>query len=234
MRLPVICTTALLVIAAGGSKEVQDRVHKNSIGMEFVRIEAGSFTLGRFQPPYAKPVDPNAPPPPAPPGTGQMLAPGIIAEADRDKDQRLSRVELVAAANAWFDQMDSSKAGRLDRMEFIARFAAVQTQLSNRTGGPVAGQGPGFGGGRGGGRGGVAPGLFAAADADRDAFVDRGEFTTRFGTWFDGTMNGRTDSFVSPITLRRSTQTSRPCSYGQSGVMCQAHTVGTTRAVIAG
>ena len=186
MRLPVICTTALLVIAAGGSKEVQDRVHKNSIGMEFVRIEAGSFTLGRFQPPYAKPVDPNAPPPPAPPGTGQMLAPGIIAEADRDKDQRLSRAELVAAANAWFDQMDSSKAGRLDRMEFIARFAAVQTQLSNRTGGPVAGQGPGFGGGRGGGRGGVAPGLFAAADADRDAFVDRGEFTTRFGTWFDG------------------------------------------------
>lgn len=39
----------------------------NSIGMEFVLIQPGSMVVGRFEPPYPTPPDPNAPPPAPPP-----------------------------------------------------------------------------------------------------------------------------------------------------------------------
>lgn len=44
-------------------------------------IGPGTFTLERFQPTYTKPVAPNAPPTAAA-GSGPMLAPGMIAQAD--------------------------------------------------------------------------------------------------------------------------------------------------------
>ena len=195
MRLLVVSAAIALVAGAGDARAAQERVYKNSIGMEFVRIDPGSFTLGRFQPPYAKPPDPNAPPPP---GLGQTLAPGVVAAADQNRDQRVSREELVAAAGTWFDQMDTGKAGRLDQMEFNARFATIQTQLSAPATGAAPAQGRGFGGGGGGGgrggggRGGAAPVLFTASDVNRDGFVDRSEFTGRFGLWFDGWDSART------------------------------------------
>ena len=46
----------------------QQPVTTNSVGMEFVLIQPGTFTVGRFQPAYAKPPDPTAPPDAAPAG----------------------------------------------------------------------------------------------------------------------------------------------------------------------
>ena len=46
----------------------QQPVTTNSVGMEFVLIQPGTFTVGRFRPAYAKPPDPTAPPDAAPVG----------------------------------------------------------------------------------------------------------------------------------------------------------------------
>ena len=160
----------------------QDSAYKNSIDMEFLLIQPGTFMLGRFQPSYAKLPDPKAPPPP-PAGAGQSLGAGIFGQADANADQRLSRAELVTLANTSFDQMDADKTGRLSQVEFATRFAAIQNQLGGRGArGAGAAAARGFGGG---GRGGVAPILFTAADTNRDGAVARDEFGARFAAWFD-------------------------------------------------
>jgi len=181
MRVNLFGAALILASITGASSTGQDRTYKNSIEMEFMLIQPGTFTLGRFQPPYAKPPDPNAPPPP-PAGAGQTLGPGLFGQADTNADQRLNRDELVRLANTWFDQMDTEKAGRLAQSEFATRFAMIQNQLGGRG---ARGAGPGAGGFGGGGRGGVGPALFTAADTNRDGAVARDEFSARFAAWFD-------------------------------------------------
>ena len=201
MRARTIAAVAAATVLGSIALPAQERAYKNSIGMEFVLIQPGTFTLGRFQPPYAKPPDPNAPPPVVP-GAGQTIGTPMFGQADANGDQRLSRDELVRLANTWFDQMDPSKSGRLSQADFTTQFGSVQAQLAGTgaargagappgPGGPPAGGGLGGGRGRGGG-GAVAPVLFTASDADRDGAVTREEFTTRFGAWFDAWDAGRT------------------------------------------
>ena len=181
MRAQLLGAVLIVASLTRVSSTGQEHAYKNSIGMEFLLIQPGTFTLGRFQPPYAKPPDPNAPPAP-PAGVGQTLGTGIFGQADANGDQHLSRGELVMLANTWFDQMDADKAGRLAQTEFATRFAAIQNQLA---GGGTRGGGGAAGGVRGGGRGGVAPALFTAADTNRDGVVARDEFSGSFAEWFD-------------------------------------------------
>jgi type 1 glutamine amidotransferase len=91
---------------------------------------------------------------PAPPGEGRggrggganpfgNLAPGatladlMLGQGDRNKDGKIDTAEGKALADAWFDAIDTSKAGRLLQSDF-ALFAAL---IPNPPGAPVP-QGP--------------------------------------------------------------------------------------------
>jgi formylglycine-generating enzyme required for sulfatase activity len=50
-------------LAAMVSAGFQEAAFTNSMGIEFVRMEPGTMTVGVFEPPYPKPPDPSAPPP---------------------------------------------------------------------------------------------------------------------------------------------------------------------------
>jgi type 1 glutamine amidotransferase len=58
-------------------------------------------------------------------GAGTALAPAMLSQGDTNADQKLSRAELAALANAWFDKVDADKAGSVKQADFVARFAAV-------------------------------------------------------------------------------------------------------------
>ncbi|MCX6626025.1 MAG: ThuA domain-containing protein, partial [Candidatus Solibacter sp.] len=66
---------------------------------------------------------------PAPPaggrGAGATLAGQMLASGDKNSDQKLSREELSALADAWFDKLDTEKAGSVSQQNFAARFASV-------------------------------------------------------------------------------------------------------------
>ena len=49
----------------------------------------------------------------------------MIAQGDTNADQQLSRAELNALADAWFDKLDPEKTGRVGQPDFGARFASL-------------------------------------------------------------------------------------------------------------
>ena len=58
-------------------------------------------------------------------GPARGLATQMIAQGDKNSDQKLTRGEITALADAWFDQMDTAKAGRVTREAFPQRYAAL-------------------------------------------------------------------------------------------------------------
>ncbi len=58
-------------------------------------------------------------------GAGAVLASQMLAAGDKNSDQKLSRDELSALADVWFDQLDTEKAGKVSQQNFTARFASV-------------------------------------------------------------------------------------------------------------
>ena len=48
-----------------------------------------------------------------------------MSQGDKNTDQKLSRDELTALADAWFDKMDPGKAGRIAQQDFAQRIALV-------------------------------------------------------------------------------------------------------------
>ncbi len=58
-------------------------------------------------------------------GAGGMLAAAIFTQADQNNDQKVTRQELGAVADAWFDKLDTDKAGKLSQAEFTQRFAGL-------------------------------------------------------------------------------------------------------------
>jgi formylglycine-generating enzyme required for sulfatase activity len=190
-------------------------------GIELVLIKPGSMIVGKFQPPYPKPVDPNAPPPAARGGgggrgAGATVAPVMLSAADANHDERLSKDEMTGLANAWFDTLDPDKAGKMTPPEFTPRFAALLAgpnpgagPVGSATSGtpPTAGApaaapgGPGgapagAGGGRGGGRGGVGPTFFTAADTNKDGVLTREEFRVTLEKWFGEWDTAKTGSLT--------------------------------------
>jgi len=55
---------------------------------------------------------------------GKALAPLMIRDGDRDGNQRLDRAEVAGLADAWFDNVDTRRAGRLTQPDF-ALFALL-------------------------------------------------------------------------------------------------------------
>ncbi len=66
------------------------------------------------------------------------LATLCVTDGDRNKDQRVSRDEMSALADTWFDRIDPSKTGRVSQSEFPQRFAAMfPPPLLGPTGFPI-------------------------------------------------------------------------------------------------
>ena len=58
-------------------------------------------------------------------GPGALLAAQMLAAGDTNKDQKLSRDEMSALADAWFSKLDAEKEGKVSQAEFVTRFASV-------------------------------------------------------------------------------------------------------------
>ena len=58
-------------------------------------------------------------------GPGATLAAQMLTAGDKNGDQKLSRDELSALADAWFDKLDTEKTGKVSQQDFAARFASI-------------------------------------------------------------------------------------------------------------
>jgi type 1 glutamine amidotransferase len=77
-------------------------------------------------------------------GAAGTLAPLMLAQGDSNADQKLSKAEAAALADAWFDKVDPQKAGTVSQADFAQRFAAVMPAPQAP---PAAAAGAGGGGG---------------------------------------------------------------------------------------
>lgn len=137
-------------------------------------------------------AQPPAPPAGGPPGPGGgrgagrgpapspavTLAGQIIARADKDADQNLTKEELSALADTWFDLLDPDRTGSVSQEEFLQRFDSVASPQP-----AVAGRGGRGGRGGGGGTGGTPLAFFTVVDENRDAAVARAEMKQTFEKW---------------------------------------------------
>ena len=79
-------------------------------------------------------------------GPGGALAAQLIAYGDKNADQKLSKEEMSALADAWFDKLDTDKSGKLSQAQFTSKFAELlPAQTSPGGGAPDGGRGPGGG-----------------------------------------------------------------------------------------
>ena len=58
-------------------------------------------------------------------GFAGSLATQLVTQGDKNSDQKLGRDEFTALADAWYDKMDTGKAGRISQQEFPQRWALV-------------------------------------------------------------------------------------------------------------
>ena len=105
-----------LVTVAGVALAAQPPSYTNSLGMEFVLVQPGTFTVGRFQPAYAKPPDPNAPPDAAPAGRRGRGGPPPTADEYR-------RIE-----EAWRKDVSDGFKVTIERAYYIGKFEVTQAQ----------------------------------------------------------------------------------------------------------
>ena len=63
------------------------------------------------------------------------IARSIVIQGDKNADNRLTRAELSALTEAWFDKLDTGKAGRVTAQEFGERLGALMSPPGSRGGG---------------------------------------------------------------------------------------------------
>jgi formylglycine-generating enzyme len=108
---------ALAAILATAPVATQQATVTNSLGMELVLVQPGTFTVGRFQPAYAKPPDPNAPPDAAPAGRrGGRGGPPPTADEYR-------RIE-----EAWRKDASHGFQVTIERPYYIGKYEVTQAQ----------------------------------------------------------------------------------------------------------
>ncbi len=121
-------------------------------------------------------------------GGGMLIAPQMVSQGDKNADKKLSREELVALADVWFDKLDMPKTGKLSQEQFVERLGTVlpMPQRPGSSGGAPAGGGAPKGGGGGGFSPAafIGPGLFVSVDLDKNGSLTRPELKAAFGKWF--------------------------------------------------
>ena len=58
-------------------------------------------------------------------GPAFTLASQLVAQADTNNDQKVSREEFAALGDTWFDKLDTDKAGKVSQAEFTQRYASL-------------------------------------------------------------------------------------------------------------
>jgi type 1 glutamine amidotransferase/Ca2+-binding EF-hand superfamily protein len=129
-------------------------------------------------------------------GAATTLATQFLAQADKNGDQKLSRQEFASLADAWFDKLDTDKAGKISQADFAQRFNASVMPAA------PAPAGRGAGGGRGGSGGG---GGRAAGGGNQGPVLDWPEFNKLIGGYFKFHWSGlnavvKIDDPKSPLT----------------------------------
>lgn len=73
------------------------------------------------------------------PGMTAMMAPGIMAAADKDEDKTVDATELEALADTWFDRIDTAHAGKVSVQDFKTAFPRILFSMRGprRSGPPV-------------------------------------------------------------------------------------------------
>jgi alcohol dehydrogenase (cytochrome c) len=105
------------------------------------------------------------------------VGPQMFSQADANKDQKLSRAEFTALADAWFDRLDTNKSGQVTAAQFAERFYDAVPRAENASGGNASAP-------RTPSRS-TAPAFATAADADKDGSVTRVELKNTFTKWYD-------------------------------------------------
>jgi spore coat protein CotH len=124
-------------------------------------------------------------------GPGNFHAPQILATADADKDQKLSRKEFLALSTKWLREWDKDKNGSLNEEELQSGLNDALGPPPNAPPGgfkPPAGFGPGTF---------LGPPLLKVADVDKDQKVSTEEWAAQFTGWFkqwDKDSNDRIDN----------------------------------------
>jgi type 1 glutamine amidotransferase len=100
--------------------------------LAFVRGGKGLAAIHAATDSYHSPCPNDASAPaPAPAGGGgafgldALLAGPITKQADTDHDERISAAEMAVLSDHWFDVIDASRAGRVDKVGFSMKFAAA-------------------------------------------------------------------------------------------------------------
>jgi hypothetical protein len=108
-------------------------------------------------------------------GPGNMLAPQMLSQADKNSDQKLTKEEFTNLADTWFNKLDSAKSGKLNEEQFSENFSDLLPPPGGAQGEPPRGFGPGrF----------IGPALFTAFDQNKDGSLTRGEMKESFAKWF--------------------------------------------------
>lgn len=68
-------------------------------------------------------------------GAGGNLATAMVAQGDKDGDQKLSRAEFTAVTVEWYGKLDTGNTGRIAQADFAPRFAALMPAPAPRGGG---------------------------------------------------------------------------------------------------
>jgi outer membrane protein assembly factor BamB len=107
-------------------------------------------------------------------GIGNNVAPQIFAQADTDKDGKLSKNEFTSVADLWFAKLDPDKSGKLTPEQFAERFYDAMPPRDDGDGAqqrrPSRTTGPAF---------------FSASDADKNGSLTGAELKATFAKWYD-------------------------------------------------
>ncbi len=107
------------------------------------------------------------------------VGPQMFAQADGNKDQKLSPAEFSALADTWFDRLDPGKAGKVNAEQFAEHFYDAVPRP------PTPSGSEGFGSPQRRPSRSTAPAFFTAVDKDKDGSLTREELTKTFTTWYE-------------------------------------------------
>jgi len=54
-----------------------------------------------------------------------MIAQQMMKQGDKNEDKKLSKDEMGALAETWFDKLDADKTGKVNQEQFVAKFGEI-------------------------------------------------------------------------------------------------------------